>query len=323
MDLSNIPLFKAKINRSSFDPMIERANLRMNFAGIDKVLYLKFSEKMLKTRITGHNSSIPCSNGTAALYLAFRCLSPKLIISQSYTYKAIRNAAKLAGIDLVYLPSTYEGEQFFLPSLIDLRHYSQEEGVCIVLTPMHGVAISREYIFSVKWMLPKATIILDKAQLASQDDYFADLSTYSFIQNKEITCGEGGAISFNNESLYCKIIDMINQEGEWGFNFRLSNLSLEFLINELGYYWVYYEERMKLLKIYNSHFGPLNTSRYRTMYFIDNPNGVSSLEGINIRAYPDLITGEMRKMSIPYYLDIEPVNIERIYLKLRMLGVVV
>jgi dTDP-4-amino-4,6-dideoxygalactose transaminase len=307
------PLFKPYISPTSILPAIRRALSRSYLAGIDSKLYSSFDYKMKKNNLTNHRKSIPCSNGTAALFILFRLLGVKKVISQSYTYKAVSNAAKNHGCEVVYLKSRGGGEDFFLPSseeLSKLKKYNSPD-YCLVLAPMHGIDITQRYLDQIRTIAPKLIIILDKAQNTSQLDFQADFSTYSFIQNKEITCGEGGAISFSGD-YDKKITDIINQEGDWGFNFRMSNINIEIIVKELDKFWKYYSARKRLVSEFNKQLNIDEIHKgYRTMYFLDVPSNFESVEkklmekGIPVRVYPDLLTNEKTKYFIPFYLGMK------------------
>ena len=73
----------------------------------------------------------------------------------------------------------------------------------------------------------------------------ADITTFSFFGNKIITCGEGGALTFNNTQLYHRVMALRGQGMDpdrryyfpiIGYNFRLPNIPSAILCGQIKNY---------------------------------------------------------------------------------------
>lgn len=71
---------------------------------------------------------------------------------------------------------------------------------------------------------------------------FGDVSTFSFYANKHVTCGEGGAVCTNSETIYDRVTKMRNlafgrvnrfEHEELGWNYRISGLAAALGISQL------------------------------------------------------------------------------------------
>ena len=87
-------------------------------------------------------------------------------------------------------------------------------------------------------------------------------SASSFFGNKNISCGEGGAVSTNNEEAYTYIKHISEQaesdikfvHTEIGYNYRMSNIHSAILYGQLKYYDEIYEKKCIVMKKYNDFF---------------------------------------------------------------------
>ena len=71
---------------------------------------------------------------------------------------------------------------------------------------------------------------------------FGDISTFSFYSNKQLTTGEGGMISTNNQNFYKKFKALRNlcfgskqrfNHEDIGWNYRIANMQAALRINQL------------------------------------------------------------------------------------------
>lgn len=199
--------------------------------------YVSKFEDEVKT-YTGSEYALAVSNGTVALHLALVSLgigSGDEVIVPDITFGATLNAVILAGAK---------------PVLIDVEEKTWNLSVELLkknITPKTK-AIMPVHIYGIPCNMPEImTIAKDNNLLVIEDcaealgssingkhvGTFGDIGTFSFFGNKVITCGEGGAVIFNDVETYnkAKILrdhGMTPGKRYWhdvvGFNYRLTNL---------------------------------------------------------------------------------------------------
>lgn len=197
---------------------------------------LQFEEKV--KLYTNSNYALAVSNGTVALHLALVSLGIGVgdeVLVPDITFGATLNAVILAGATPVILdvdPKTWNIST-------DLIRQN--------ITPSTK-AIMPVHIYGQPCDMPEIVDIADKHGLYIIEDCaealgssidgqhvgtFGDIGTFSFFGNKVITCGEGGALIFNDEETYrkAKVLrdhGMNPDKRYWhevvGFNYRLTNL---------------------------------------------------------------------------------------------------
>ena len=90
----------------------------------------------------------------------------------------------------------------------------------------------------------------------------ADIATFSFYGNKILTCGEGGAITTDNEQLAKRVRTLKGQGVDpnrryffpvTGYNFRLTNLACAILCGQLERKDEILQKRRDVYALYNRH----------------------------------------------------------------------
>lgn len=187
---------------------------------------------------TGSKYALAVSNGTVALHLALVSLGigpGDEVIVPDITFGATLNAVVLTGAK---------------PVILDVESNTWNLSVKLLakyITPKTK-AIMPVHIYGVPCNMPEIMILAKKNDLLVIEDCaealgskinnvhvgtFGDIGTFSFFGNKVITCGEGGAIIFNDAGTYhkAKILrdhGMTPGKRYWhdiaGFNYRLTNL---------------------------------------------------------------------------------------------------
>lgn len=99
---------------------------------------------------------------------------------------------------------------------------------------------------------------------------FSDMAVFSFHPVKNITTGEGGAITTNSEKLYKKLLSYrshgTHKEGEmahtWeyemrelGYNYRLTDMQAALGISQLKKLEQFKKRRREIIQFYNEHLG--------------------------------------------------------------------
>jgi len=199
--------------------------------------YVQQFEEEVK-RYTGSQYALAVSNGTVALHLALVSLGigkGDEVIVPDITFGATLNAVVLAGAK---------------PVLIDVEESNWNLSVALLEKNIttKTKAIMPVHIYGVPCNMPDIMALANKHNLLVIEDCaealgssidnkhvgtFGHIGTFSFFGNKVITCGEGGAVIFNDADAYnrAKILrdhGMTPGKRYWhdvvGFNYRLTNL---------------------------------------------------------------------------------------------------
>jgi len=179
----------------------------------------KFEQEL--AAYTGAEYAVICNSGTSALYMAYRALEIKNMVTSPITYAATVNAAKMMGASVGFFDVDDSG-------LLEIGN-----GGADLLVPVHlnGNSCDMEAIRR-KW----AGYIVEDACHALGGHYkgrkigsceFSDMCVFSFHPLKTITTGEGGAITTNDSSLYRKLKALVqngiagNLRTTYSGNFRM------------------------------------------------------------------------------------------------------
>jgi dTDP-4-amino-4,6-dideoxygalactose transaminase len=105
----------------------------------------------------------------------------------------------------------------------------------------------------------------------------ADMTCFSFHPVKTVTCGEGGAVTTNDEALYRRLVsfhahgitrnqsEMVhptdakwyNEQTALGYNYRMTDFQAALLINQLGKLERFAKRRKEIVKKYDEVFGKM------------------------------------------------------------------
>lgn len=237
----------------------------------------EFEQKLIE--ITGAKYAVAIANGTAALHAA--CFAAGIsagdeVITTPITFAASANAAFYCGGTPVFADidsKTYNID----PD--DIKRKITRKTKAIIPVHFTGQPCDMEPILKIaeKYGL---TIIEDSAHAigavykGQKIGSIADMTTFSFHPVKQITTGEGGAITTNDKQLYERMImfrshgitrngdKMINNEGPWfyeqqslGYNYRMTDIQAALGISQLGKLDMFIRKRKEYVKIYNNAFG--------------------------------------------------------------------
>ena len=224
-----------------------------------------------------------CSNGTAALHIAMLAAgvgSGDDVISTPLTFSASANCALYVGAKVVFADidkETYE----ISPNEIEKKITSKTKA--IVSVDFTGQTADLDKIISI---CKKNNIILieDGAQSfgtsykGKKVGSIADITTFSFHPVKSITCGEGGAVTTNDDELGKKIalfarhgithdenlMKEAPHEGPWyyeeielGYNYRLTDFQAGLLLSQLKKIDKFKNRRNEIVKKYDKEFSKI------------------------------------------------------------------
>lgn len=228
----------------------------------------------------GAKYAVAVSNGTAALHCA--CIAAGLkegdeVITTPLTFAASANCALYVGATPVFAdinPETYNID----PESI--RKHITDKTKAVVAVDFTGQCVEYEKIRAIcdEYNL----IFIEDAAHSVATRYngkpvgsLADITTFSFHPVKTITCGEGGAVTTNNEEFYKKLVlahthgitkdeatmEEAPHEGDWvyeqvslGFNYRLTDIQAAMLLSQLNKLEKFKKRRQEIVKKYDESF---------------------------------------------------------------------
>jgi len=239
---------------------------------------VEFEKKLAQA--VGAKYAVVVSNGTAALHIA--CLALELKngsegITSGITFVASANAIEYAGAHAKFCdidPQTFNLDPQKLEKIISSKTK--------VIIPVHfaGQPCDMKAIYGIA-QKRKVKIIEDASHAIGSkigqqpigNCRYSDMTTFSFHPVKNITTGEGGAITTNNAALYEKLLLLRNHgltknpklltknEGPWyyqqfalGFNYRMTDFQSALGISQLSKLKKFNTRRNTLAKIYQKHF---------------------------------------------------------------------
>lgn len=231
-------------------------------------------------RYIGVSHAVVCSNGTAALHCA--CIAAGLesgdeVITTPLTFAASANCALYVGAKPVFADINAKTYNIDPDSI--LKHIT-EKTKAVVAVDFTGQAVEHERIRAIcdKYHL----IFIEDAAHAIGTKYdgkpvgsLADMTCFSFHPVKTITAGEGGAITTNNDELYCKLVlahthgithdeglmEGAPHEGDWyyeqislGYNYRMTDFQAALLLSQLGKLEKFKKRRQQIVRRYDEAF---------------------------------------------------------------------
>jgi perosamine synthetase len=198
-------------------------------------------------KVCGARTAISVCNGTIALHLALLTLDVRPgdeVIVPSLTYIATANAVRYVGAEPVFVdvdPETWCMD----PARVEDAITPRTKGIIAVHIYGHPAdmdPINRIAAVNGLWVVEDAA----EAPLATYKGRpigsLARIATFSFYGNKVLTCGEGGAITLDDEALETRARILRGQGMDpsrryyfpvTGYNFRLTNVACAILCAQL------------------------------------------------------------------------------------------
>lgn len=237
------------------------------------------AERKLEEYI-GAKHAVICSNGTAALHCA--CLAAGIgpgdeVITTPLTFAASANCAVYCGAKPVFADIDLETYNIDPQSI---RDHITPRTKAVVAVDFTGQAVKIKEIREI--CDEYGLVFIEDAAHAIGTKYnglhvgsLADMTCFSFHPVKTITCGEGGAITTNNDELYKKLVlahthgithdesmmEDAPHEGIWyyeqismGFNYRVTDFQAALLVSQLGKLEVFKKRRQEIVNKYNVAF---------------------------------------------------------------------
>ena len=237
----------------------------------------KLEQKLCE--VTGAKFAVAVSNGTAALHIAALAagLQPgDEAITTPITFAASANCILYCGATPVF--ADIEEDTYNIdPNEIEKKITAKTKA--IIAVDFSGQAAE---LYTIKELARKHQIIVIEDAAHSIGTIYdgkpvgsiADMTTFSFHPVKTVTCGEGGAVTTNDESLYRKLLlyrshgitrdtkEMVHpSEDRWyneqvalGYNYRMTDFQAALLSSQLNKLSVFSNSRKALAKRYDEAF---------------------------------------------------------------------
>ena len=228
--------------------------------------------------------AVAVSNGTAALHCA--CIAAGLkegdeVITTPLTFAASANCVRYVGATPVFAdinPETYNIDPESIRAHITPKTKAviavDFTGQCVEIEAIRAICDEYNLIF-----IEDAAHAIGSAYDGKKVGSLADMTCFSFHPVKTITCGEGGAVTTNNEEFYKKIVlahthgithdeelmEEAPHEGIWyyeqislGYNYRLTDFQAAMLSSQLRKLDDFKAKRKRIVAKYNDAFKDLS-----------------------------------------------------------------
>lgn len=234
------------------------------------------------SEFTGADDTVVVSSGTAALHCAYAAIGVRdtEVITTPLTFISTASTAVLQGAKIVFCDIENDSGNIDPEIAADLvtKKTSVITTVDYAGNPCDGSKFTK-----IRKINDRITLLSDSSHsLGSKINgegagSFADLTVYSFYPTKNITSGEGGAISSNNVDLINKVRrfkmhglvrDNLYQrnpnEGPWhqevhefGLNYRLSDIHCALGISQLAQIEMFKKKRNQIFNYYITHLADI------------------------------------------------------------------
>ena len=217
---------------------------------------------------------LTCSNGTAALQLAYGALLERgdEVIAPAWTYIATVSMLVAAGAKVVFcdcLEDSYQADP------ADIEKKITPNTKAIAVTHLYGIPVDIDAIEALA-AKHNLKVIYDSAQ-AHLAEYngkgigaYGDACTYSFYATKNLGTGEGGMVTVNDPEL-ATTISALRSHGETdkylhtsiGFNYRMNDITGAIGLSKLETLGAETDRRRAVANLY--------ASRIDTIQGVDRP----------------------------------------------------
>lgn len=228
----------------------------------------------------GAKYAVACSNGTAALHLAYLAAGigkADEVITTPNTFAATSNMLMAIGAKPVFCDIrlySYNIDAAQIEKLITNLPAGRQEKLKAIV-PVHFAGQSCKMKEIKKIAKRHKLIIIEDACHALGGKYeggkiggceYSDMAVMSFHPVKSITTGEGGAITTNNKKYYEKLLSLRhhgihkdkngkNVIDELGFNYRITDIQCALGLSQLKKLDGFIKKRQEIIKWYEKELG--------------------------------------------------------------------
>ncbi|MFH1511073.1 MAG: DegT/DnrJ/EryC1/StrS family aminotransferase [Candidatus Woesearchaeota archaeon] len=279
------------------------------------------------SRVTGARNSIAVNNGTSALHTCLAALGIKSgdeVILPSLTFISTANAVLYQNAKPVLVecdPKTYNTTAEIIESAITKKTKA------IIPVDMNGMPCDYDPIIEIgaKHNIP---IIWDSAESLGANykgkkvGSIAGIHIFSFFPNKNVTTGEGGMITTNDDKLATQLRVLRSQGQDYryhhieiGFNYRMTELQAAMGIEQLKKLSKTLAEKQRQAEYYNQAFSattnilPPHVPEYVTQH-------AWYMYAIKVKGDREKIVQQLKEKGIDTRLSFPPIHTQPIYQKI-------
>jgi len=289
---------------------------------------VKELEKLISNYI-GSKHTVVFNNGTGTLHAALLALGVKKndeILVPSLSYISSANAVLYCGAKPVFVEES--PNTFNVDSVAYLKKITRKTKA-IMTVDLKGMPVDYD---SIKEIADKnnLAIVSDSAESfgAKYKEKLVgmqvDVHSFSMFANKNVTAGEGGFITTNNDRIaeICRCIRNQGQSERYnhimiGHNYRMTDILAAFAIEQIKRIEWIMEQKNRLAKKYNEGFKnyPLLTIPYIPDYVTRHSWYLYCLK-VDPRVDRDKMAEIMRKNGVDSRLSFPPIPLQPIYKEL-------
>ena len=292
----------------------------------------------------GVKRAVVVNSGTSALHLAVSVLGigeGDLVIASPFSYVASANCILFVRARPVFVdiePETYNIDPDLVEKkIIELRGNpkSRNKLKAILATDVFGVpadwgrlqALAKKYGLYLIEDACEAMGAERKVQgVWRRGGSFGDTAAFSFVYNKPVSAGEGGAVVMNSHKFADLAWSLKNQgriiNGTWldhdlvGYNYHLSDISSALVLSQLGRVNEILKKRAKIAEAYNKALRDL-----RGIHLLDIPADVKiswfvyvvRLSKEYTRSDRDRVIKELSKRGIVVRIYFPPIHYQKVF----------
>lgn len=260
-----VPLSRPSIGQAEIDAVMQALqSSQLSIGPWNERFEAAFAEA------AGCRYAVSVNSGTSGLHLAVRALGigpGDEVITSPFSFIASANCMLFEGAKPVFVD--VEAESFSMdPAKIEAAITPRTKAILPVhvfgqMADMTAIMdIARRHGLAVIEDACEAPLATHRGQLSGS---MGDLAVFAFYPNKQMTTGEGGMITTNNEYLYRLCKSMRNQGRgdslQWlshdrlGYNYRISELTAALGVVQTQRLPEFIEKRRRLVGLYEAALG--------------------------------------------------------------------
>lgn len=278
----------------------------------------------------GTKNAVAVSNGTTALHVALAAIGIEPndeVVTTSFSFIATANCALYQGAKPVFAdinrrtynidPNKIEGKITDKTKAIIPVHYAGQPADMEVI-----LEIAEKHNLNVIEDAAEAHGALYKGKKAGS---LGDLNCFSFYPNKNMTTGEGGMITTNNDELAEKIRMMRNhgQDQRYhhiilGYNYRMTDIQAALGLIQLKRLGWVIEKKVKKATYYNEQIQKMFSDEITTPYIVPYATHVYMFYTIRFKnkATRDKTVQKLEQKGIQTRIAFPPIHLQPLYQKL-------
>jgi len=222
---------------------------------------LDFEKEFAK--MVGAKYAVATNNGTTALHIALIASGIKdgdEVLVPDITFASTAKVVLYERATPILLPC--DSKTFNL-SIEHLEKFITPKTKAIILVDMNGMPVDYDKIQSIAEK-HNLFVIADSAESMGSEykdkkiGAIAPMHVFSFFPNKNITTGEGGIITTNNEKLYEQLKELRNMGQDYryhhtslGFNYRMTEIAAAIGLEQLKKFDFIMASKQKIVETYN------------------------------------------------------------------------